>query len=195
MGNVRKSAWNNKSLQEYLNADYWLNCSYCSETTLQIFYPLSLVNYPHKGQWHRALMFSLICVWINDWVNNHEAGDLRCYHTHYNVIVMFSEIQFDGMKTWEQVYTWLVLCCVYGGLTRGWDKMADIFQMTFSDAFTWLKMYELRLSLHWNLTLRDQLQYPTFVEIMAWHQIGNKPLSEPILIQFLMHKCIPALHE
>ena len=117
------------------------------------------MNCPHKGQWHRALMFSLICVWINDWVNNHEAGDLRRYHTHYNVIVMFSKIQFDGMKTWEQVYTWLVLCCVYGGLTRGWDKMADIFQMTFSDAFTWLKMYEFRLRLHWNLTLREQLQY------------------------------------
>ena len=28
----------------------------------------SPVNSPHKGQWHGALMFSLICVWINDWV-------------------------------------------------------------------------------------------------------------------------------
>ena len=28
------------------------------------------VNSPHKGQWHGALMFSLICVWINGWVNN-----------------------------------------------------------------------------------------------------------------------------
>ena len=25
----------------------------------------SLVNSPHKGQWRRALMFSLICAWIN----------------------------------------------------------------------------------------------------------------------------------
>ena len=33
------------------------------------------VNSPHKGQWRGALMFSLICVWINDWVNNREAGD------------------------------------------------------------------------------------------------------------------------
>ena len=31
------------------------------------------VNSPHKGQWRGALMFSLICAWINDWVNNHEA--------------------------------------------------------------------------------------------------------------------------
>ena len=33
-------------------------------------------------------MFSLICVWINDWVNNREAGDLRRYRAHYDVIVM-----------------------------------------------------------------------------------------------------------
>ena len=37
----------------------------------------SPVNSPHKGQWRRALMFYLICVWINGWVNNDEAGDLR----------------------------------------------------------------------------------------------------------------------
>ena len=48
----------------------------------------SPVNSPHKGQWRRALMFSLNCVWINDWVNNREAGDLRRYGAHYDVIVM-----------------------------------------------------------------------------------------------------------
>ena len=37
------------------------------------------VNSPHKGQWRGALMFSLICLWINDWVSNREAGDLRRY--------------------------------------------------------------------------------------------------------------------
>ena len=48
----------------------------------------SPVNSPHKGQWHGALMLSLICVWINDWVNNGEAGDLRRYRIHYDVTVM-----------------------------------------------------------------------------------------------------------
>ena len=48
----------------------------------------SPVNSPHKGQWRGALMLSLICVWINDWVNNREAGDLRRHRTHYDVIVM-----------------------------------------------------------------------------------------------------------
>ena len=45
-------------------------------------------EFPHKGQWCRALMFSLICAWIRGWVNNREAGDLRCHRTHYDVIVM-----------------------------------------------------------------------------------------------------------
>ena len=48
----------------------------------------SPVNSPHKGQWHGALKFSLICVWIKGWVNNREAGDLRRYCAHYDVIVM-----------------------------------------------------------------------------------------------------------
>ena len=48
----------------------------------------SPVNYPHKGRWRGALMFSLICVWINGWVNNREAGNLRRYRAHYDVIVM-----------------------------------------------------------------------------------------------------------
>ena len=48
----------------------------------------SPVNSPHKGQWRRALVFSLICVWINGWINNIEAGDLRHYRAHYDVTVM-----------------------------------------------------------------------------------------------------------
>ena len=46
------------------------------------------VNSPHKGQWRGALMFSFICVWRNDWVNNRKAGDLRRHRDHYDVIVM-----------------------------------------------------------------------------------------------------------
>ena len=48
----------------------------------------SPVNSPHKGQWRRALTFSLICAWINGWINNGEAGDLRRHRAHYDVSVM-----------------------------------------------------------------------------------------------------------
>ena len=43
---------------------------------------------PRKGQWRGALMFSVICAWINSWANNREAGDLRRHQAHYDVIVM-----------------------------------------------------------------------------------------------------------
>ena len=48
------------------------------------------VNSPHKGQWRGALMFSVICAWINDWVNNREADDLRRHCGYYDVSVMIA---------------------------------------------------------------------------------------------------------
>ena len=50
------------------------------------------VNSPQNGQWRGALIFSLICVWINGWVNNREAGDLRRYFIHCDVTVMISQM-------------------------------------------------------------------------------------------------------
>ena len=50
-------------------------------------------NSPYKGQWRGALMFSLICAWINRWVNNRGADDLRRHRAHYNVTVMSNELQ------------------------------------------------------------------------------------------------------
>ena len=48
----------------------------------------SLLNSPHRGQWRGALMLSLICAWINGWVNNREAGDMRRHRVHYDVTLM-----------------------------------------------------------------------------------------------------------
>ena len=48
----------------------------------------SPVNSPHKAQWCGALMFSLICAWINGWVNNRGAGDLGRHRAHYDVTVI-----------------------------------------------------------------------------------------------------------
>ena len=43
---------------------------------------------PHEGQWRGALMFSLICAWINGSANTRDAGDLRRHGAHNGVIVM-----------------------------------------------------------------------------------------------------------
>ena len=48
----------------------------------------SLLNSPHKGQWRGALMFPLICVWMNCWVINPEASDSKRHRAHYDVTVI-----------------------------------------------------------------------------------------------------------
>ena len=64
----------------------------------------SPVNSTHKGQWRWALMFSLICVWINDWVNNREAGDLRRYRAHYDVSVMWCDFCNVSRRLTTNIY-------------------------------------------------------------------------------------------
>ena len=66
----------------------------------------------HKGQWRGTLMASLICIWINGWVNNREAGDLRRHRGDYNVILMidtlstvhFFRIILGECQSWELGY-------------------------------------------------------------------------------------------
>ena len=45
-------------------------------------------EFPSKGQWRGALMFTLIRAWTNGWVNNRDGDDLRCHCAHYYVTVM-----------------------------------------------------------------------------------------------------------
>ena len=68
------------------------------------------------------------------------------------------------------------------GLTHwGWDKMAAIFQMTFSDTFSWMKVFEFCLIFHCFFIPYGPIDYKSaLVQIIAWRQAGDKPLSEPI---------------
>ena len=75
----------------------------------------SPVNSPHKGQWRGALMFSLICARINGWVNNGQAGDLRRYRVHCDVMVMWSVYMHHRTPVSSQ------MCSnVHHALTRMW---------------------------------------------------------------------------
>ena len=65
----------------------------------------SPVNSSHKGQWRGALMLSLICARINGRVNNGEAGDLRRYRAHCDVIVMSIQNLLGPADRWHTI-TW-----------------------------------------------------------------------------------------
>ena len=65
----------------------------------------------------RSFDVFFICVWINGWTNNREAGDLRRYRAHYEVTVMRSTTpNITPIKTqriFAHIETWrLVSHCV-----------------------------------------------------------------------------------
>ena len=101
----------------------------------------SPVNFPHKGHWRGALMFSLIYAWINDWVNNREAGDLRRQCGHYDVIVMIQRITL--------FMTWLLTIAI--GLYIRFDddiKVKYPYSHNQSPLETWAKRLRIAHVLH-----------------------------------------------
>ena len=113
----------------------------------------SPVNSTHKGQCRGALMFSLICVWINDWVNNREAGDLRRYHAHYDVIVMISH---DGWTV-----TWLLtgLALTHGNQP---EQNGCHWHTMFPNTHFWMKISVLFYPNVTRIGYRLLMIYPTY---------------------------------
>ena len=69
-------------------------------------------EFPHKGQWRGALIFSLI--WINAWVNNGEAGNLRSHRAHYDVIVMTcKKLLFSGTFVNKNISTGIYIYIIW----------------------------------------------------------------------------------
>ena len=98
---LAKRQWNTT-----LVSDLWMSSSWLMKWKhFPRYWPFvrgihrSPMNSPHKGQWRGALMISLIYVWINGWVNNREAGDLRRYRAHYDVTVMLRWLDNDVTAT------------------------------------------------------------------------------------------------
>ena len=100
----------------------------------------------HKGQWRRALMFSLICPWINSWVNNHEAGDLKRHRFHYDVIAMFRVTSGAYLICSSQEYVREIstVYCIWSWCTRksllGYWNSSEKFKMllNFIAAVEWI---------------------------------------------------------
>ena len=61
---------------------------------------MSPVNSPHKGLWRGAFMVFFICAWINSWVNNRDAGDLRRHRAHYDVTVIRTPLNCSDLIKW-----------------------------------------------------------------------------------------------
>ena len=68
-------------------------------------------EFPAQRPVTRSFDVFFICVWINGWINNREAGDFRRYRAHYDVIVKVFLVltHRDDCLQRESVVTWLAL--------------------------------------------------------------------------------------
>ena len=94
-------------------------------------------------------MFSLIGAWINGWVNNREAGDLRRHRVHYDVTVMryflwlhWSRSSDPGRRMCvnlsEQVKTHCGLVTPYGDIDLGQHWLRWRLDAWRHQANTWI---------------------------------------------------------
>ena len=101
----------------------------------------------HKGQWRGALMFSLNCAWINGWVNNREAGDLRRHRAHYNVTVMTRSVPRLPMP-------WLIASSGHITMTSKWVgwRLKSPASRLFTQPFIRAQIKEnVKVPRHWPL--------------------------------------------
>ena len=148
----------------------------------------SPVNFPHKGQWRGTLVFSLICAWTNDWVNNRKAGDLRRHHAHYDVTVM-AHVSSTGKLHDSLSSVWPLSLHVYWNR----DKWPPFSRRNLKCIFFNENVY---ISIDISLRFVPQCQIyniPALVQIMAWRLPDDKPLSEPMMASLLTHISVTRL--
>ena len=96
----------------------------------------SPVNSPHTDQWRGALMFSLICAWINGWVKNQDAGDIetpsRPLWRHCNVVpnsdpVILAAVGSFGVQCVTPVQFWIGETGQIGWFRALWKEWPQIW--------------------------------------------------------------------
>ena len=147
------------------------------------------VNFPHKGQWRGALSFSLICAWINNWVNNREAGDLRrhCGHYDVNVINLNNSEKSHLEKAYESCvhgkyesngtqrkHTSLVGKDLLSAETMNGDHHLIIAPTSnrYRCLYEWLTVW-FRQVRKWNIIYAAKRIYRAAMTSMVWHEISD----------------------
>ena len=111
--------------------------------------------------------------WINGWVNNREAGDLRCHRAHYDVIVMKSAQHRD--VTWALWRPKSPPTRLFARQHVEASKEISKFQYQIRKEY-WLGIYhEYHTQLKTNKSTRNFTHVPTAM------LSRNTPLFEPML--------------
>ena len=135
----------------------------------------SPVNFPHRGQWRGALMFSLICAWRNSWANIRDAGDFGRHRAHYDTIgIRFTVIALHYLRRV------LSLWCAQGDSEAGLEhpvvtKTVSALEYVLNANMSMIYMYghslmDLRLLL---IDMRNKNIERIFHQHFWWVQLGK----------------------
>ena len=134
----------------------------------------SSANSPHKGQWRGALMFSLICVWIDVWVNNGKAGDLRRHRAHCDVIVMslrYGLVIFNLMQSGVECFSNLSNFCTDLSLRKtslNFRLLSEIWIKSETEPHSRASLWM------WNVPVAKFVPAASYVRpAMHWHILFN----------------------
>ena len=110
-------------------------------------------------------------------------------HTHTNCTVHGNNyaqgfvVYCCGLLLDGSIQTFQILLTCWGQ-----DKMLAIFQMTFSDAFSWIKMYEFGLRFHRIFFLR--VEWITLQHWLRWWLCTDQTTSHYLNRWWLDYQCI-----
>ena len=137
-----------------LLAFYFLNIIYILlyiDFILSIFFQHSNILTRASHHWCVASNIVLVLFWIDELIHLYSI-----YLSSMNIEFHLCYENYRRLRTRESprgyvrsLWRFLTHC--------GRDKMAASFQSTFSNEFSWMKVYEFRLTFHWSLFLRVQL--------------------------------------
>ena len=115
----------------------------------------SPVDSPHKGQWHGALMISLIAARRKNWSNNRDAGDLRHQRDHYDVTVMYFGLHCTNLSSY---------CFIKVIRYRIYPNNPDCLTPLRHLLLTWINFKPTWISTYIEYKVRDEIiyQFPNF---------------------------------
>ena len=133
-------------------------------------------------------MFSLIYVWIKDWVNNREAGDLRRYRAHHDVIVM---VIMNCMSIGFINYLCVGLCLnegQYEGILNDCYSQFPSTTIIVQAPHLWIRLLAAKSFENDVLEFWARTSYHEFEDLIDWHN-----LIKPMPFRMCMIMCEPCI--
>ena len=150
-----------------------------------------------------AVQYSIFMKY-NHWVNKISCRSRRFEANLYKIIWRDATPDWNLIRHWlthRGRYAWKLMLdappdfvrSLRPSLTHYWgrDIIAAIFQTTFSNTFSYMKMNEFWQKNSLKFVPKGPINNTTaLVQIKAWRRPGNKLFSEPIIVRLPTHICV-----